>query len=117
MLSKNSTFHFSTFGFPVLECHVKESVPPSAGLAWEDREEEAMEMYHAWLIKDLSNGRVRVLTQESQTGRPAEELAGMRPDVMLLGHQDRLNALVAKARVEEVVREETNPARVGLLAY
>ena len=45
-------------------------------------------MYHAWLVEDLAGGRVRILTQESQIGRPAAELAGKKPNKMLLGHQD-----------------------------
>lgn len=126
-LEKGSIFHFSTFGFPVLESHVKESVAPGGSLgqagrlAWsaalEGAEDEAVEVYHAWLVEDLPGGRVRVLTQESQIGKPARELAGKRPNVMLLGHQDWLDGLVAKARGEEVRREETNLAKAGLLAY
>lgn len=124
-LQKGDTFHFSTFGFPELESHVKESVPPSAGqagrLAWsaalEGSEEEAVDVYHAWLVEDLPNGRVRILTQESQIGRPAAKIARERPNVMLLGHQDWVEGLIRKARGEEVVKEETNLARTGLLAY
>ena len=124
-LEKGDTFHFSTFGFPVLESHVRESVPPSSGqpgrLAWsaalEGGEDEAVDVYHAWLVEDLGEGRVRILTQESQIGKPAGELAGKRPNVMLLGHQDWLDGLVAKARGVEVVKEETNLAKTGLLAY
>lgn len=125
MLSKGESFHFSTFGFPVLECQVKESVPPGNGqagrLAWsaslEGGEDEAVEVYHAWLIEDLPNGRVRILTQESQIGKPAAALAGQKPNVMLLGHQDWLDGLVAAARGQQVVKEETNLAKAGKLAY
>jgi len=125
MLNKGDTFHFSTFGFPVLECHVKESVPPGRGqagrLAWsaalEGGEEEAVEVYHAWLVEDLPNARVRILTQESQIGKPAAALAGKKPNMMLLGHQDWLDGLVAAARGKEVVKEETNLAKAGQLAY
>ena len=124
-LKKGDVFYFSTFGFPVLESHVKESVPPSSGqagrIAWsaalEGGEDEAVDVYHAWLVEDLREGRVRILTQESQIGKPAKELAGKRPNMMLLGHQDWLDGLVAKARGEQVKKEETNLARAGLLAY
>lgn len=124
-LQKGDIFHFSTFGFPVLESHVKESVPPGGGqagrLAWsaalEGNEDETVDVYHAWLVEDLPGGRVRVLTQESQIGKPAAELAGKRPNVMLLGHQDWLDGLIAKAKGEKARREESNLAKTGLLAY
>jgi len=124
-LNKGDSFHFSTFGFPVLECLVKESVPPGRGqagrLAWsaklEGGEDEAVEVYHAWLVEDLPNDRVRILTQESQIGKPAAALSGKKPNVMLLGHQDWLDGLVAAAKGKEVVKGETNLARAGQLAY
>jgi hypothetical protein len=37
--------------------------------------------------------------------------------MMLLGHQDWLDGLVAKVRGLEVKSEETNLGRAGLLAY
>lgn len=90
-----------------------ESVPPSAGqagrIAWSAKleEEEGKEVtsdsegadvYHAWLVEDLEGGRVRILTQESQIGKPCRELGEARPNKMLLGHQDWLDGLVAAAR-------------------
>lgn len=124
-LNKGDSFHFSTFGFPVLECQVKESVPPGSGqagrIAWsaklEGGEDEAVEVYHAWLIEDLPNNRVRILTQESQIGKPAAGLASKKPNVMLLGHQDWLDGLVAAAQGKKVEKEETNLAKAGQLAY
>lgn len=123
-LKKGDTFHFSTFGFPVLESHVKESVPPSpnsAGrLAWsaalDGSEDEAVDVYHAWLVEDLAGGRVRVLTQESQKGKPAAQLAGVKPNKMLLGHQDWLDGLVAAARGGKT-KGETNLSSVGQEVY
>lgn len=71
-LEKGRVFKFSTFGFPPLECTVKESVEPGKGLegrlAWESKSSDGLEIYHAWLVEDLDGGRVRVLTQESQIG-------------------------------------------------
>ena len=55
-------------------------------------------MHRAWLIEDLSQDRVRILTQETQNGAPAREMAAARPNPMLDGHQDWLNGLVAAAR-------------------
>lgn len=67
--------------------------------------DEETDVYHAWLVEDLDGGRVRVLMQESQIGKPAAELSAQKPNKMLLGHQDWLDGLVAAAR-EKV--ESTN---------
>ncbi|KAK8073549.1 hypothetical protein PG994_004448 [Apiospora phragmitis] len=117
VLKKGDVFKFSTFGFPVLTCPVEESVPPPpprtaatekieqhpCRIAWSAKldapnPEESVEVYHAWLIEDLEGGRVRILTQESQIGKPAAQLAEVKPNKMLLGHQDWLDGLVAAAR-------------------
>lgn len=121
-LKKGDTFKFSTFGFPLLTCPVHESVPPSGGqpgrLAWsaklEGTEEkivtsyskEEVDVYHAWLVEDLESNRVRILTQESQIGKPSAELGQKKPNLMLLGHQDWLDGLVAAARGKRL--ESTN---------
>ncbi|KAH0149918.1 hypothetical protein KCU67_g10875, partial [Aureobasidium melanogenum] len=54
--------------------------------------------YHAWVIEDLDHDRVRILTQESQIGKPAAEFSTKRPNPMLNGHQDWLDGLVKAAR-------------------
>ncbi|KAE9987987.1 hypothetical protein EG328_000931 [Venturia inaequalis] len=82
-LKKGDVFKFSTFGFPILTCPVQESVQPSTSphpgrLAWSatldtGTPDEKVSVYHAWLVEDLEGGRVRVLTQESQVGKPAAE--------------------------------------------
>lgn len=126
LLTKGETFKFSTFGFPVLTCPVEESAPPGPGqpgrIAWSARlqgdAETEVEVYHAWLVEDLDGGRVRILTQESQIGKPAAELAKAKPNKMLLGHQDWLDGMVKMAR--EGKREEpseTNLGKAGMLAY
>jgi len=69
--------------------------------AWHDGDGDAanaIDVYHAWLVGDLDRGRVRILTQESQIGRPAAEIATKRPNPMLNGHQDWLHGLVGAAR-------------------
>lgn len=104
-LCKGARFRFTTFGFPV-EAEVTEYVPPQEGaparVAWhgwvEGEAESRLDVLHAWLIEDLPEGRVRVLTQESQKGKPAEELARTKPNPMINGHQDWLDGLVAAAR-------------------
>ena len=108
ILQKNATFRFSTFGFPVLDCLVEECVVPESGkaarLAWSAKldgdEDTKTEVYHAWLVEDLEGGRVRILTQESQKGKPAAQLAGVKPNKMLLGHQDWIDGLMKMARGE-----------------
>lgn len=100
-------FRFKTFGFPV-EVEVVEHVPPMPGqparLAWhgwagdEGDAETRLDVHHAWLLEDLSGGRLRVLTQETQIGKPARELAAAKPNPMINGHQDWLDGMVAAAR-------------------
>ncbi|KAK8024343.1 hypothetical protein PG993_012409 [Apiospora rasikravindrae] len=127
ILKKGDVFKFSTFGFPVLTCPVEESVPPSqtgkgaqqqqpGRIAWSAKldapgPEESVEVYHAWLIEDLEGGRVRILTQETQIGKPAAQMAEAKPNKMLLGHQDWLDGLVAAARGPE---DWTNQSRCDI---
>ena len=105
-LSLGDSFFFRTFGFPV-PARVVECVSPvpgqPAGLAWhgwagEPGAPDRLDVHHARLIEDLSQDRFRILTQETQNGAPAREMAAARPNPMLDGHQDWLNGLVAAAR-------------------
>ncbi|MCB8878993.1 SRPBCC domain-containing protein [Acidisoma cellulosilytica] len=106
-LEENLRFRFKTFGFPV-EARCTEYLPPAEGrpgrIAWhgwvgEDSDaENRLDVHHAWLIEDLSGGRVRVLTQETQQGKPARALAEASPNPMINGHQDWLNGLIGAAR-------------------
>lgn len=105
-LEPDVRFFFSTFGFPV-NAQVVEHVPPVEGqparIAWhgwagEEGTEGRLDVHHAWLIEDLSGGRVRILTQETQNGGPAKELARAVPNPMINGHQEWLEGLVAAAR-------------------
>jgi hypothetical protein len=103
-LSLGARFRFTTFGLDV-EAQVTEFVPPAAGApariawrAWVDgTEEHAIDVLHAWLIEDMPGERVRVLTQESQIGKPAIGLAQAKPNPMLNAHQDWLDGLVLAA--------------------
>jgi hypothetical protein len=97
-------FFFKTFGFPV-DAQVVEFVPPVEGQpariawhGWSGEGESRLDVHHAWLIEDLSGGRVRILTQETQNGAPARELAKAVPNPMINGHQEWLDGLVAAAR-------------------
>ncbi|MFJ3366593.1 hypothetical protein [Pseudomonas sp. NPDC086251] len=66
---------------------------------WAGEGDTRLNVYHAWLIEDLSGGRVRILTQETQKGKLAKELAMARPNPMINGHQDWLEGLVSAARL------------------
>ncbi|MCB6182366.1 SRPBCC domain-containing protein [Leeia sp. TBRC 13508] len=103
-LANGDRFYFETFGFPV-EAQVVEHVPPVLGqaarIAWHgwagNTEEDRLDVHHAWLIEELSGGRLRILTQETQLGKPALALAKAKPNPMINGHQDWLDGLVAEA--------------------
>ncbi|KAJ5714728.1 uncharacterized protein N7483_011909 [Penicillium malachiteum] len=99
--TKGENFSFSTFGFPALQSEVCESVAPTstspgrlAWRAWQDGDSDtALNVYHAWIIEDVEWGVVRILTQESQIGKPAAQLATAKPNPMLLGHQNWVEGL------------------------
>lgn len=79
--------------------------PPAAGrpgrVAWhgwvEGDAKTRLDVHHAWLLEDLPGGRVRVLTQETQIGEPAKELAKTLPHPMLNAHQAWLDGLLRAA--------------------
>ncbi|MHA0863175.1 SRPBCC domain-containing protein [Enterobacter wuhouensis] len=105
-LENGVRFYFSTFGFPV-EAQVVEFVPPAEGLparlAWhgwagEENTAQRLDVHHAWLLEELSGHRIRILTQETQNGVPATELAKTRPNPMLNGHQEWLDGLIRAAQ-------------------
>lgn len=106
VLSLGLRFDFVSFGSR-LNAEVVELDEPADGrpgrLAWRGwndgaDDDTSISVHHAWLIEDLSGGRVRVVTQESQKGRLAAQLATLRPSPMLLRHQDWVDGLVAAAR-------------------
>jgi hypothetical protein len=104
-LAQGLRFFFKTFGFPV-EAQVVEHVAPVVGqparVAWHgwagDDAETRLDVHHAWLLEELSGGRLRILTQETQKGRPALALAADPSHPMINGHQQWLDGLVAAAR-------------------
>lgn len=108
ILEANTRFRFKTFGFPI-EAQITEFEAPSKGnpgrLAWhgwaEGNEEQRLDVIHAWLIEDISEGRVRILTQESQKGKPAKDLHDSNPDTMNIGHQDWLKGLAKTVLTEK----------------
>ena len=106
-LENGVRFFFKTFGFPV-ESQVTEYVAPVKGQAarlswhgWDGEGETRLDVIHAWLLEDLSGGRLRILTQESQKGKPAQMLARTKPNPMINGHHDWLDGLVDAARASQ----------------
>ncbi|ERS96826.1 uncharacterized protein SPSK_00913 [Sporothrix schenckii 1099-18] len=106
-----SHFSFATFGFPPLDMELVECVPPTATtpgrLAWHARNDgdadSAIEVYHAWIVEDApwstkDKPLTRILTQETQIGKPAAQLAKAQPNPMLNGHQRWLDGLVKYAK-------------------
>ncbi|WP_415859470.1 SRPBCC domain-containing protein [Burkholderia sp. BCC1977] len=105
MLSDGDRFYFETFGFPV-EAQCNEYIAPAAdqpgrvawhGWAGEVGAGDRLDVHHAWLVEDLDGGRVRVLTQETQKGNPAQQLHDAKPNPMINGHQDWLDGIVSAA--------------------
>lgn len=104
-LSEGARFRFTTFGF-LVEALVTEYVPPVADsparIAWhgwvEGDTETRLDVHHAWLVETLPGNRVRILTQETQNGQPARELARTTPNPMLNAHQEWLDGLATAAR-------------------
>lgn len=81
-------------GFPILTCPIEEYQEPSGGIggtpgriAWSAElsgsPDEKVSVYHAWLVEDLEGDRVRILTQESQRGKPAAEYVPSIPHPFL----------------------------------
>ena len=106
-LHKGDVFKFSTFGFPPLTCTVEESEPPESNgragrLAWSSKTPDGLEIYHAWVVEDLEEQRVRILTQESQIGQIFKDWEEQKPNKMLLGHQDWLDGLITAASGKQV---------------
>lgn len=104
VLEAEKRFDFTTFSFPV-KARVTEFVAPVPGrpgrMAWygliEGDAESRCEVHHAWLIEDLPGDRVRILTQETQNGKPARDMATARPNPMINAHQDWIEGLAGAA--------------------
>ncbi|SDB07650.1 poly(A) polymerase [Streptococcus henryi] len=103
VLTTATRFRFKTFGFDVEaeveEYNLDDNTLRLAWHGWNEAEgDEFLDVYHAWLVQKLDNNRVRILTQESQIGAPAKELAKSVPNTMLLGHQAWLDGLISYAK-------------------
>lgn len=103
-LFEGARFRFTTFDL-IVEAEVTEYVPPVNGkparIAWhgwcEGSEDEKLDVHHAWLFESLSGGRVRILTQETQIGKPAKDMAVQKPNPMINAHQEWIEGLAKAA--------------------
>ncbi|WP_294096452.1 hypothetical protein [uncultured Cetobacterium sp.] len=99
-LFSEARFKFTTFEF-LVEAEVTEYEPPKdekpGRIAWhgwvEGDTDSRLDVHHAWLIENLSGGRVRILTQETQIGKPAKDMAVTKPNPMLNAHQEWIEGL------------------------
>jgi len=109
-LRLGTRFRFTTFGF-LVEAEVVEHEPPSPGkparIAWhgwvEGDADNRLDVIHAWILEELPGNRLRILTQESQLGKPAKQLAATRPNPMLNAHQEWIEGLAQSARDNTVI--------------
>lgn len=107
-LASGSRFTFTTFGL-LVESEIVEFVSPSPGqaarISWkgviDGGTPNEMSVIHAWLIEELPGKRLRVLTQESQFGKTAKEMAAQRPNPMLNAHQEWLDGLQKMASAKQ----------------
>ncbi len=108
MLKDGLAFTFDPVGVASVRtqhARVEEFQAPADGvpgrLSWtagqDGPPEERLDVLHAWLVEDLPGSRVRVLTQETQIGRPAAELARQLPNPMVNAHQSWLSGLIDAA--------------------
>ncbi|KAM9949386.1 hypothetical protein ACTFIT_010595 [Dictyostelium discoideum] len=67
--------------------------------------ETRLDVTRAWLIEDLPGGRVRILTQESQNGKPARKLASTVPNPMINGHQEWITGLINSCKKNKLPSE------------
>ncbi len=105
-LYMGAPFFFKTFGFPI-DAEVTEFVPEKDGVArvawhgWAEGDaDHRLDVIHAWLLEALPGNRLRILTQESQIGKPAA-MAGT--NTMIDGHQAWLNGMVKAAQNQKNV--------------
>jgi hypothetical protein len=75
-------------------CITEQQEPPQGRRAPDER----LDVHRAWFMEKLSGGRVHILTQEAQVGKPAQALAKTKPNSMINGHQDWLDGMVGAAK-------------------
>lgn len=87
-LTAGLRFQFVTFGLPVqaeiteLERATDDSPARIAWHGWTESDDpnEQLDVHHAWLFEALPGDRLRLLTQETQNGAPARDMATTTPN-------------------------------------
>ncbi len=104
-LKSNTRFRFQTFEF-IVEAEVVEFEAPTATtpgrIAWhgwcDGDENSKLDVHHAFLFENYDNNCLRILTQETQNGVPAQAMAIEVPNPMLNAHQEWLDGIVSKLK-------------------
>ncbi len=104
-LTAGLRFQFVTFGLPVqaeiteLERATDDSPARIAWHGWTESDDpnEQLDVHHAWLFEALPGDRLRLLTQETQNGAPARDMATTTPNPMLNKHQEWIEGLAQVA--------------------
>ena len=104
-LKEGTKFSFNIIGWDVT-AEVVEFVEPSKDrpgrLSWHGwvpgDENKRFDALHGFLFENMTDGRVRILTQESEIGKPAAELAKSHSASLLVGFQAWLDGMVDFAR-------------------
>lgn len=102
-LQSNTRFRFQTFEF-IVEAEIIEFQEPTSDapgrIAWhgwcEGEADSRLDVHHAFLFESYPNNCLRILTQETQNGVPAKEMAKEVPNPMLNAHQAWLDGIVSR---------------------
>lgn len=100
-LKLGTKFTFKTFGYK-MNCEVIEYQAPmgqmEGRIAWRASTDDknSFECIHAWLIENMPDGRVRILTQESQKGTLAIDMA--KTNDLNNTHQNWIDSLVEHSK-------------------
>ena len=105
-LREGMRFWFTPFKLAPLRTVISELVSPGDGrparLSWAGQMEQdgklVIDAMHGFLIQDLPDGRLRLLTQESERGPAAKQVASEHSASLLAAHQSWLEGLVSAAR-------------------
>lgn len=93
------------FGTTLVQAEVQTCVGPSEGKpgrlswhGWVERDGQCVLNAHCgWLIEDLPHDRVRILWQESLLGSLAQELARLKPNLVLPSHRQWVDGIATAA--------------------
>lgn len=109
ILKEGTKFTFNILGWDV-QAEIVEFEEPKddkpGRLSWHGfvpgDENSKFDALHGWLFENLPDGRVRILNQESELGKPAQDLAKQHSAGLLVGFREWLDGMVdfAKQKVQ-----------------